>query len=38
MKLSDGQMRRMADALSRSGIADTSGLDLSSYFVGRNPA
>jgi dihydrodipicolinate synthase/N-acetylneuraminate lyase len=37
MKLSDAQMRRMADALRRAGIADPKD-ELSSYFVGRNPA
>lgn len=37
MKLSDPQMRRMADALQRSGIADAPS-DFSSFFVGRNPS
>ena len=37
MKLSDAQMRRMADALRRAGIADRNE-EPSSFFVGRNPA
>lgn len=37
MKLSDGQMRRLADALRRAGIADPQE-DLGSFFAGRNPA
>lgn len=38
MKLADASMRRMADVVGRAGIADTTGIDLPSFFVGRNPA
>lgn len=37
MKLSDPQMRRMADVVRRAGIADPKE-DPASFFVGRNPA
>lgn len=37
MKLSDGQMRRVADGLRRAGIADCQE-SFADYFVSRNPA
>jgi 4-hydroxy-tetrahydrodipicolinate synthase len=37
MKLNDGQMRRMRDALTRSGLEPAKD-DFSAFFVGRNPA
>ena len=38
MKLSDGQMRRAADGLIRSGLLDAQPGGLAAYFEGRNPA
>lgn len=37
MKLNDGQMRRLRDALTRSGL-EPEKADFSEFFVGRNPA
>jgi 4-hydroxy-tetrahydrodipicolinate synthase len=37
MKLNDGQMRRLRDALARSGI-EPEKADFSQFYVGRNPA
>lgn len=38
MKLADGQMRRAAEGLIKSGVLATQPADLAEYFVGRNPA
>ena len=38
MKLTDPQMRRMADALRRAKIIDSVPTDFDEYFIGRNPA
>ena len=37
MKLSDGQMRRAAEGLIRSGLLDEQPKDLAAYFDSRNP-
>lgn len=37
MKLSDGQMRRAAEGLIRSGLLDEQPKDLATYFDSRNP-
>jgi 4-hydroxy-tetrahydrodipicolinate synthase len=38
MKLADGQMRRAAEGLIRSGLLESQPSDLGAFFDSRNPA